>query len=115
MRSAGLLRLSLGVLFVATTSAVHAAPPANCAPLLHSNIGCDFYAVTLPSTFLDQSTFSFGVDLLNPGTTSVSVSITGGALVSPDNFMVSAGTSVTQQLPWVSAVSTSTATVKVAG
>lgn len=117
MHSTVVFRLCLGLLFAATTcDAVHAIPlPPECTPLLNSNTGCDFYAVTLPNTFLDQSTFSFGVDVLNSGTASVSVFISGGGLVSPVNFNVNAGASVTQLLPWVSTISTATATSKIAG
>jgi len=64
------------------------ASGADCTPLPQSNAGCEFYAVTLPNTQLDQIAFSFGVDLLNAGNASVQVAIDGGGLVTPDNFAV---------------------------
>jgi hypothetical protein len=83
--------------------------------LAYSNIGCDFYAVSLPSAFLDQATFPFGVQLLNADIATASVSITGGSLVTPDNFDVSSGSSVTHNLPWVTPISMSTSTGKIIG
>jgi hypothetical protein len=118
MRNIGILRFCLGLLplgFGATSHCVHAVTPANCTSQPNSNTGCEFYAVSLPNWIVDQSTFHFGVAMLNSGTSLVSATITGGGLGSTDVVNLPVGTSVTTTLPWVSAVSTSLSTVKVVG
>lgn len=102
------------LLLLGAPHAVHALPP-ECTPLPHSNVGCEFYALTLPNSLLDQLTFSFGLDLLNAGAADVQVSVDGGALGAPDLFSVTAGASVTTALPWVAAIAASTDTEKVLG
>src|SRR5512146_3470788 len=95
-------RLLLGLLLqglTASTSLLHATPLASCIPPPNSNIGCEFYAVSLPNPLTDQTTFHFGVAMLNPGAAPVDVTVTGGALGSPDMFSLPAGSSVTTQLP----------------
>src|SRR6185312_7970961 len=105
----------LYVLLAAAVSLRAAALPSDCTPLPNSNTGCEFYALTLPSVFVDQATFSFGVDLLNTSGASVDVTINGGGLVTPLMFAVPAASTVIQQLPWVSGISMSTATSKIIG
>jgi len=114
-RTSGICFSLLPWLFAATTGSLHAALPAGCTPLLNSNIGCDFYAVTLPNVFLDESTFSFGVDLLNTGNASVDATVTGAGLGSAQMFSVAAGSSTTKQLPWLPSLATTTATTKLVG
>jgi hypothetical protein len=59
---------AIGIL--ATPLLALAAGPCHVAP--PSNIGCEFYAVTLPNAFVDQTTFPFGIRVLNavPGVTA---------------------------------------------
>jgi hypothetical protein len=94
--------------FPARAGACHSAP--------HSNIGCEFYAVTLPNAFTDQSSYAFGVRALNPSaTTTANLGITGGGLATSQNHPISPGAASDLTLPWVNAVSTATGTVLVAG
>lgn len=87
-----------------------------CSPQPNSNVGCNFYAVSLPNLILqNQTSFHFGVAMLNSGAVAVGVTVTGGALVSPDAFSIPAGSSITRQLPWVSGISMSSATAKTVG
>jgi hypothetical protein len=107
---------SLAATLVAATSLLHASPASLCTSPLNSNVGCEFYAVSMPNLFLtDTTTYHFGVAIQNPGAAAVAITVTGGGLGSPDMFSIPAGSSVTTQLPWVSSLSTSTATVKVVG
>ena len=76
------------------------------------NFGYEFYAVPLSNTLLDRSTFFYAVALCNPGSSTASATITGGALGSPVNVNVAAGTSVIVQLPWVTALQNATTTVR---
>ena len=87
----------------------------SCLTAPYSNVGCDFYAVSLPNALLDKSMFSFGVDLLNSNSTQIDVTISGGALVTPLNFPIAAGANTVLNLPWVASISTAESTVKVAG
>lgn len=91
------------------------APAGACASPPSSNLGCEFYAVTLPNQLIDQNAFSFGVALLNSGTASVTVTITGGLLGAPQVFDIAAQSSVVRILPWVTAASQSIATTRIAG
>lgn len=109
---AGLLALGLAT----ALSAPYATSATSCNPQPNSNVGCNFYAVTLPNLILqNQTSFHFGVAMLNSGPAAVGVTVTGGTLGSPDSFSIPAGSSVTRQLPWVSSISTSSATAKTAG
>jgi hypothetical protein len=116
MRERYALRFCVGLLIpglVATTDFLHAAPPAGCVPQPNSNIGCEFYAVSMPNLIPNQSTVHFGVATLNPGAASVDVTVTGGGLAAPNVFSVAAGSSVTTQLPWVPTISGSLLTAKI--
>ena len=108
LRVAGSFALGLGML-------VGPEAQAACPAAPDANLGCEFYAVTLPNALIDQEAFPFGVSLHNPGAATANVTITGGALGAAQVFTVAPGTSTTKVLPWVPAISTSTATVKVAG
>ena len=96
-------------------SAIYGAPEPGCSSAPYSSLGCEFYAVSLPNTLLDQTTFAFGVDLLNAGPVQANVSISGGGLGSPLAFAIAAGANNVTTLPWVPALSMSNATVKIAG
>jgi hypothetical protein len=88
---------------------------APCHPAPHSNIGREFYAVSLPNAFTDQSTYPFGIRALNPSNAATAnLQISGGGLASAQSQPVTPGSAVDVQLPWVGAVSNSTATVLVA-
>lgn len=79
-----------------------------CHPQLHSNVGCDFYAVTLPNPIAAQQEiatsvqydYAVGVQNASPGIAS-SISISGGALTSPQMVQLAAGASQTVVLPKV--------------
>jgi len=91
------------------------APAPGCASAPYSSLGCEFYAVSLPNPLLDQTTFAFGVDLLNAGPSQANVSISGGGLGVPLAFSIAPGTNNVTTLPWVAALSLSNATVKITG
>ncbi len=116
MRNVGILRACFGLMLlslVATSAVLHAASPCLSQP--NSNVGCEFYAVSLPNWIVDQTTFHFGVAMLNTSGSMVAATVTGGGLVSPLMINLPSGTSVTSQLPWVPAISNSLSTVKVVG
>ena len=95
--------------------AVDAVAPPDCTPAPFSNLGCDFYAVSLPNPLLDQATFAFGVDLLNATSSQGDVAVTGGSLVTPANYSIAAGANNVATLPWVAAISMTDSTIKIAG
>ena len=107
-------RLVAAAISIAIPLSAGAAGPCHVAP--HSNVGCEFYAVTLPNAFLDQSAFPFAVRALNAraGVTA-HLQISGGGLVGSQSHDVSSGTASDLQLPWVSALSNSQSTVLLAG
>jgi len=49
----------------------------DCAALGASYLGCEYYAVTMSNSALDQSTFYFSVSLSNTSTHTANISITG--------------------------------------
>lgn len=71
-----------------------------------SHLGCEFYAVSLPNPLLDQTLFSFGIGLGNPGPDAAQVTISGGGLSGPLTPVVGGATFQWIALPWVSALST---------
>lgn len=79
-----------------------------CANVGQSYIGCDYYAVTMANNQLDQTTFSFSVSISNTSQQNATVTITGPS--TNLSFNVNAGAVVTQNLGWVSSLSTSVAT-----
>lgn len=112
MRNARCRAALIFALMAAAPISSHAA----CHPAPHSNLGCDFYAVTLPNAFADKSTYAFSVRALNPSpSTAANLQISGGGLVGTDSHLLAAGAAAEYVLPWVSAVSDATGTVLVAG
>jgi hypothetical protein len=49
----------------------------DCAGIGGSYLGCDYYAVTMSNSVLDQTTFYFSVALTNPGSKAANITITG--------------------------------------
>ena len=96
--------LAAGLSVTAVMQSATAAGSCHVAP--HSNIGCEFYALTLPNAFLDQAAFPFGVRALNavPSVTA-NLQISGGALATSQSHPVPSGTVSDIQLPWVAALS----------
>lgn len=112
-RTTRIALLLIPLTLVAESAGVHAA--SACLSQPNSNVGCEFYAVSLPNWFVDQTTFHFGVAMLNTSGSPVVATITGGGLFSPEIVALPSGAGVTSQLPWVPAISTSLSTVKVVG
>jgi hypothetical protein len=107
-----LQRTALVFLVAVTTTAAH----AQCHPAPHSNLGCEFYAITLPNSLVDQSSFNFGVRALNPSSSvTANLQISGGSLVTPLIVPVSPGVAIDQALPWVTLLSSATDTSLVTG
>lgn len=108
--------IRFGHVFTAALLALASASAhAACHPAPHSNVGCEFYAVTLPNS-INQTSFAFSVRALNPSTTTAAnLQISGGGLALPQSNPIAAGAVVDLTLPWVSTVSNSTGTVLVAG
>jgi hypothetical protein len=74
----------------------------DCAHLAdNSNIGCEYYAVTMLNHLLDQGTFYYSVSVSNTSTNKATVTVTGGALGAPSVTSVPAGQLVEIKLPWV--------------
>jgi hypothetical protein len=89
---------------------------ATCRSAPHSNIGCEFYAVTLPNAFADPTMYSFGVRALNPSASQMAaLQISGGGLLMPQSHPLAAGAIADVTLPWVEALSNAGGTVLVAG
>jgi hypothetical protein len=76
-----------------------------CADIGESYIGCEYYAVTMLNDQIDQTAFPFYVAVANQGSSSATLTITGGALTATDTVTVAAGAIQEIQLPWVSALS----------
>jgi hypothetical protein len=85
-----------------------------CADIGQSYIGCEYYAVTMANDQLAQGTFPYYVVVANQGTSSATLTITGGALTTTDTVTVAAGAIQDIELPWVSSLSMSEATTLVA-
>jgi hypothetical protein len=87
----------------------------DCANLGASYIGCEYYSVTMANSLLAQATFVFSVSIANTGTSTASIDIQGGALTTPMTGSIAAGAIQGFVLPWVPALSMSTATTIDAG
>lgn len=88
----------------------------DCASLGASYIGCEYYAVTMSNPYLTQATFVFSVSIANTGASTATINIQGGALTTPMTGTIAAGAIQGFVLPWVPALSMSTATtIKAAG
>ena len=114
------MRITVAAFLVAGAAAALLSPltalAAACHPAPHSNIGCEFYAVSLPNAFTDQSSYSFGIRALNPSNaTGANLQISGGGLASTQSQPITPGSAVDIHLPWVGAISNSAATVLVTG
>lgn len=72
-----------------------------CAPenLGESYIGCEYYAAVSGNAVGNM--FNFAVAISNTSGYTANVTIDGGALTTPVMLQVSAGSVVTQSLPWV--------------
>jgi hypothetical protein len=83
-----------------------------CAPALigQSYIGCEYFAVTMSNTELDQNTFKFWISVANAGTNTATLTITGGGLGAALTQTVAAGSIGQFQLPWVQGLSIGTGT-----
>jgi hypothetical protein len=79
----------------------------DCANLgASSNVGCEYYAVTMLNHLLDQGTFYFSVSLSNTSTVkAATVNIQGGALTTATTVTIPAGQLMEVKLPWVKALS----------
>lgn len=69
-----------------------------------SYLGCEYWPTTMANSQL-SNVFTFAVTVANPQIYPVSVTISGGALSAPRTFSVAPGTTHTEELPWVSALS----------
>jgi hypothetical protein len=83
---------------------------SSCSSLVtvtaRSYLGTEFWAVTTTNAeLLAGSTFQFAVAIGNPNSTAVTATISGGALAAPMTVTVPANNTVTQTLPWVTALS----------
>lgn len=68
----------------------------------HSYIGCDYWpTVTLNPVYTG---FDFAVAVANPQSSSVTITVSGGALTQPVVVMVPAGQVQSIKLPWVAAL-----------
>ena len=82
-----------------------------CANVGQSYIGCDYYAVTMSNPALNQAVFTASVSISNTGPSTASVNIVGPAAFN-QTYSVASGAIQEVTLPWVSALSTSFATVR---
>lgn len=78
----------------------------DCAGIGGSYIGCEYYAVTMSNSALNQSTFTFAVALANPGTKAANVTITGPNATSITDT-IAAGQLTEYTLGWVQPISCS--------
>jgi hypothetical protein len=76
----------------------------DCANVGTSYIGCEYYAVTMLNQLLDQSIFYFAVSLSNTGSSTATVTFSGGAAAVP-SVSIPAGQLKVVTLPWVPALS----------
>jgi len=71
----------LAAALVAATNVLHASPASLCTSPINSNVGCEFYAVSMPNLFVtDPTTYHFGVAIENPGAAAIAITVTGGGL-----------------------------------
>jgi hypothetical protein len=76
----------------------------DCAGLGSSYIGCEYYAVTMSNTQLDQTTFNFGVSISNTSSLSATITITGPNAFTATETLA-AGAIAEYTLPWVATLS----------
>ncbi len=79
-----------------------------------SYLGCEYWPTTLPNPLLtNQSAFTFAVTIANPNAFAVTATFSGGGLATPRVVSVPANTTQTEVLPWVSSLSTLSASALV--
>lgn len=78
----------------------------DCANLGASYIGCEYYAVTMSNSTLNQGVFYFSVSLSNTSVNPATVTITGPAAYTT-TATIPAGTLMEFHLPWEKALSCS--------
>ena len=93
-----------GQVSAALTGAAETAASGSCAEPASSNLGCEFYAVTLPNPLLSQSTFSFAIGIVNPSAVDALITVSRGG-VDVTTVTAAAGSSILISLPWVPALS----------
>ena len=76
----------------------------DCANLGASYIGCEYYAVTMSNSALNQGVFYFSVSLSNTSSNPASVTITGPSAYTTSGT-IPAGTLMEFHLPWVKPLS----------
>jgi hypothetical protein len=86
-----------------TCNAANGQCAGDCASVGSSYIGCEYYAVTMSNTEIDQSTFFYSVSISNTSSKSATIVITGPSY--NQTFTLGAGAIQNYQLPWVSSVS----------
>ncbi|HEY8040231.1 MAG TPA: IgGFc-binding protein [Polyangiaceae bacterium] len=86
----------------------------DCANLGASYIGCEYYAVTMSNSALDQATFYFSVSLSNTSSKTANINITGPNATNVSDT-IPAGTLKEYRLGWVPSLSTNQTTTLVAG
>ncbi len=85
-----------------------------CAALGTSYIGCEYYAVTMSNTQIDQTNFNFGVSISNTSTSSATITITGPNAFT-ETETLAAGAIAEYTLPWVSTLSMVNTTTRANG
>lgn len=84
----------------------------DCANVGTSYIGCEYYAVTMENSLLDQTTFVYSVSLSNTSTTkAANVTITGPSY--SNTATIPAGGISQFVLPWVSSLSNGNASTQI--
>ncbi len=77
----------------------------DCADIGQSYIGCEYYAVTMANSLLDQGNFTFVVSIANTSSSPADINIQGGALSSAVTATIPSGGIQDFTLPWVSSLS----------
>jgi IgGFc binding protein len=86
-----------------------------CSNLPAANVGCEFYAVPLTNTLLTFAASNFAVALANSTSRDASIVISGGALALPQTYTLGAAAVSFINLPWVTGLQTTGATVLSSG
>ncbi len=96
---------SAGVYTLRFTTTDSMGRTSSCSVLVtvtsNSYLGTEFWAVTSANSRLKSGVFDFAVAIGNPNSTTVTVTVSGGALTTPLMFTVPANNTVTRILPWV--------------
>jgi IgGFc binding protein len=86
----------------------------DCAVLGTSYIGCEYYAVSMSNTQLDQTSFDYSVSISNTTANAAAIVITGPNAFS-QTYSLAGGAIQNYILPWVSTLSKVNTTTLVAG